>query len=134
MTQISEITNKKQSTKLKIYKLSSKFKSYNSQIRSSKLNNLKQITMSKPDVLHKQHKVNNNVSNNTTNTINHQHQSFGYLGWVPQRMMNNINNILIIISRIAKKRKKKQVFVVDCLFHSGVTVRFLNFSHSPSTL
>ena len=116
---------------IKNYKLSSKFKSYNSQIPSSKLN--KQITMSIPDVSHKQHKVNNNVLNNTTNTINHQHQSFGYLGWVPQRMMNNINNILIIVSRIAKKKKKK-VFVVDCLFHSGVTVRFLNFSHSPSTL
>ena len=130
MTQISEITNKKQSTKLKIYKLSSKFKSYNSQIPSSKLN--KQITMSIPDVSHKQHKVNNNVSNNTTNTINHQHQSFGYLGWVPQRMMININNILIIVSRIAKKKKK--FFVIDCLFHSGVTVKFLNFSHLPSTL
>ena len=108
MTQISEITNKKQSTKLKIYKLSSKFKSYNSQIRGSKLNNLKQITMSKPDVLHKQHKVNNNVSNNTTNTLNHQHQSFGYLGWVPQRMMININNILIIVSRIAKKKNLRR--------------------------
>ena len=99
------------------------------------INDSKQITMSIPNVLYKQHKANNNVSNNTTNTINHQHQSFGYLGWVPQRMMNNINNILIIVSRIAKKiKKKKKVFVVDCLFHSGVTVRFLNFSHSPSTL
>jgi len=106
LTQISEITNKKQGTKLKIYKLSSKFKSYNSQIPSSKLNNLKQITMSIVDVSHKQHKVNNNVSNITTNTLNHQHQSFGYLGWVPQRMMININNILILVSRIAKKKKK----------------------------
>ena len=106
MTQISEITNKKQSTKLKIYKLSSKFKSYNSQIPSSKLN--KQIIMSIPDVSHKQHKVNNNVLNNTTNTINHQHQSFGYLGWVPQRMMININNILIIVSRIAKKKNLRR--------------------------
>ena len=40
--------------------------------------------MSIPNVSHKQHKANNNVSNNNTNTLNHQDQSFGYLGWVPQ--------------------------------------------------
>ena len=95
MIQISEITIKRQSTKLQIRKQSSKFKSYNSQILSSKLNNSKvyimfhinnseQITMSIPNVSHKQHKANNNVSNNNTNTLNHQDQSFGYLGWVPQ--------------------------------------------------
>ena len=64
--------------------------------------------MSIPDVSHKQHKVNNNVLNNTTKPLNHQHQSFGYLGWVPQRMMNNINNILIIVSRIAKKKNLRR--------------------------
>ena len=38
---ISETTNKRQSIKLQIHKQSSKFKSYNSQIPSSKLNNSK---------------------------------------------------------------------------------------------
>ena len=50
----------------------------------SLINNSKQITMLIPNVSHKQHKTNNNVSNNTTNTLNHQDQSVSYLGWVPQ--------------------------------------------------
>ena len=46
------------------------------------INNTKQITIH--NFSHKQSKANKNVSNNTTNTLNHQGQSFGYLEWVPQ--------------------------------------------------
>ena len=45
--------------------------------------------MSILNVSHKQHKANNNVSNNTTNTLNHQDQSFGYLGWVLQNTVDH---------------------------------------------
>ena len=50
--------------------------------------NLKQIKASILNVSHEQHKENNYVPNNTTNTINHQDQSFGYLEWVIQTMVD----------------------------------------------
>ena len=36
----------------------------------------------------KKQKTKNKISNNTTNTLNHQDQSFGYLEWVIQTMVD----------------------------------------------
>ena len=42
-----------------------------------------------------------------------------------------INNILDIVSNFFLK---KITFVINGFSHNGITVEFLNFSHSPSTL
>lgn len=43
--------------------------------------------------------------NNTTNTFNHQHQNFDYLGWFLKVQLILINNILVIVSGVTKKKK-----------------------------
>ena len=82
--------------------------------------------MSIPNFSHKQNKTNNNISNNTTNTLNHQDQSFDYLEWIPQSIVLLKTTFS---SLLAKLQKKKISFVIDGLFHNGVTVGFLSFSH-----
>ena len=62
-----------------------KCKSYNSQIPSSKLNNSKHNKC----LNKKKFKAKDNVSNNSTNTLNHEDRSFSYFGWVSQSTVDH---------------------------------------------
>ena len=60
--------------------------------------------MSIPNFSHKQNKTNNNISNNTTNTLNHQDQSFDYLEWIPQSIVLLKTTFSSLLAKLPKKK------------------------------
>lgn len=85
------------------------------------IKNLKQITISMPNISHKQHKPNNNVSNNTQTHSFFKTKVLVILDAFLKVRKIIINNIFVIVSGILKK-KKKNSFVINFLSYSGVTV------------
>ena len=76
-----------------------------------------------PNISHKEHKPNNNVSNNTQTHSFFKTKVLVILDEFLKVRLIIINNIFFIVSGIWKY--KKNSFVVNVLSYSGVTVGFL---------